>query len=100
MARYPTYQKMLNSPLVVERYWLARALAKSRAAATYSELLSLLKDPHPNVICQVFYALGQRGRKRAIRPIQKKLKDSNHWYAQWYGYHALRKLGWHQRPSN
>lgn len=100
MARYPAYQKILASPLVAERYWLARALAKSRAASTYSDLFILLNDPHPNVICQVFYALGERGRKSAIGPIQKKLEHLNHWYAQWYGYRALRKLGWHQRPSN
>lgn len=100
MALYPAYQKILASPLVVERYWLARALAKSRAASTYSDLITLLNDPHPNVICQVFYALGERGRKSAIGPIQKKLMHLNHWYAQWYGYRALRKLGWHQRPSN
>lgn len=100
MALYPGYQKILTSPLLVERYWLARALAKSRAASTYSDLFALLNDPHPNVICQVFYALGERGRKSAIGPIQRKLMNLNHWYAQWYGYRALRKLGWHQRPSN
>lgn len=100
MARYPAYQEILASPRVVERYWLARALSKSRAASTYSDLFTLLNDPHPNVICQVFYALGERGRKSAIQPIRKKLMNLNHWYAQWYGYRALRRLGWHQRPSS
>jgi hypothetical protein len=100
MALYPAYQKILASPLVVERYWLARALAKSRVASTHSDLFTLLNDPHPNVICQVFYALGEQGRKGAIESIQKKLMNLNHWYAQWYGYRALRKLGWHQRLSN
>jgi hypothetical protein len=100
IALYPSYRNLLSSSMVVDRYWLALTLAKSRTASTYSDLLALLEDPHPNVTCQVFKALGERGRKSAIRPVQKKLMNLNHWYAQWYGYRALRKLGWHQRPSN
>ncbi|MGD8837260.1 MAG: HEAT repeat domain-containing protein [Desulfobacteraceae bacterium] len=99
IARHPSYLKLLASPMVVERYWLARALAKSRTASTYPHLLELLKDPHPNVICQAFYALGERGRRGAIHTINHKISDLDHWYAQWYGYRALRKLGWHQRLS-
>jgi hypothetical protein len=100
IMRYSSYQKLLASPLVVERYWLARALSKSRAGATYSQLLKLLEDPHPNVICQAFYALGQRGRPGAIPAIKAKVAALGHWYAQWYGYRALRRLGWYQHQSN
>jgi hypothetical protein len=96
---YPAYQKLVNSPLVVERYWLARALAKSRMPVTYGHLLSLLQDPHPNVVCQALYALGERRQRAAIGPIIQKLKNLDHWYAQWYGYKALRRLGWHQDLS-
>jgi len=100
IARYAPYQKLLASPLVVERYWAARAMAKSRTRATYMQLLKMLEDPHPNVICQVFYALGERGRPGAIPAIQAKMAALGHWYAQWYGYRALRKLGWYQHRSN
>lgn len=96
IARYPSYADLLSSSMVVERYWLARALARSRARATYPHLLTLLDDPHPNVICQAFYALGERGQRKAIKPIRDRLVRTEHWYAQWYGYRALRRLGWYQ----
>lgn len=99
IGRYPAYQKLVDSPLVVERYWLARALSKSRTPMSYRHLLSLLQDPHPNVVCQALYALGERRQRGAIGPIIQKLKDLDHWYAQWYGYKALRRLGWHQGQS-
>ncbi len=100
IAAYPRYQHLVTSPLVVERYWLAMAMAKSRAFDTYSRLLSMIDDPHPNVTCQVFKALGQQGRQAAINPIKQRLLELDHWYAQWYGYGALRKLGWQQTKSN
>jgi hypothetical protein len=100
MARYPQIAELAGSPLVVERYWLARALAGSRASATYGRLVGLAKDPHPNVVCQAYYALGQHGRKTAVAFIQTQMAQSNHWYTQWYGYRALRKLGWHQNRSH
>lgn len=100
ITRYPNFSAPLSGAMVVERYWLARALAGSRAAETYPLLLGLLNDPHPNVICQTLYALGERGERRAIQPIKDKLTGINHWYAQWYGYRALRRLGWYQVPSN
>jgi hypothetical protein len=99
IARFPAYRRLLTSRRVVERYWLARALAKSRVTATYAPLLTLLDDPHPNVVCQACYALGERGQRRAIEPIRDKLVRSDHWYVQWYGYRALRRLGWYQVPS-
>jgi hypothetical protein len=99
IARFPAYRRLLTSRRVVERYWLARALAKSRVETTYAPLLTLLNDPHPNVVCQACYALGERGQRRAIQPIKDKLVRSDHWYVQWYGYRALRRLGWYQVPS-
>ena len=59
-------------------------------------LLYYLNDPHPNVLTMVFYALGQRGNKQAIAEIIEKIETSNNWYTQWYGYRALRSLGWKQ----
>lgn len=97
--RYPSYTDLTSSTMIVERYWLARALARSRTASTYPLLIQLINDPHPNVVCQAFYALGERGQRRAIEPIRKRLAQTDHWYAQWYGYRALRRLGWYQAPS-
>lgn len=99
IARYPAYEKILNSRLVVERYWLARAMAKSRAASTHYQLLTMLKDPHPNVVCQAFFSLGSQRRRQSIKPVKEQLMNTDHWYAQWYGYRALRSLGWHQMLS-
>jgi hypothetical protein len=100
ITAHPGYRRLLASPLIVERYWLARAMAKSRVYETYTQLLPLIHDPHPNVICQAFYALGELGRQAAIDPIRQRLVELDHWYAQWYAYGALRKLGWQQNPSN
>jgi len=96
VARYPQYTALLESPMVVERYWLARALAASRSSATYHPLISLMRDPHPNVVCQAYYALGRRGDRRAVKPLLEQMAQSDHWYTQWYGYRALRRLQWHQ----
>jgi hypothetical protein len=101
IAAHPGYRGLLTSPLVVERYWVARAMAGSRAEETYTRLLPLIRDPHPNVVCQAFYALGKMGRRAAVDPIKQRLVELDHWYAQWYAYGALRKLGWRQQsPSN
>jgi HEAT repeat protein len=75
---------------------LARALAFSRDPATFSDLLHLMQDSHSNVVCQSYYALGQRGQQTAIKAIEAQMVQSDHWYTQWYGYRAMRRLGWHQ----
>jgi hypothetical protein len=100
LADYPQYRALLNSAMPVERYWLARALAASRSRSTFTDLISLVEDHHPNVRCQVYYALGKRGNRRAIQIIKAHMFDSDHWYTQWYGYRALRRLGWHQGLSD
>ena len=99
IAHFPDYRNLLQSPLVVERYWLARALAYSRTPETYQDLLKLMNDVHPNVVCQAYFALGQRGDRAAVEPIKNKMAQSDHWYTQWYGYNAIRKLGWYQTTS-
>jgi HEAT repeat protein len=86
---------------VPERYWLARALGVSRHPETYPNLLAFLDDAHPNVVSMAFYALGQRGDRRAIKEILRRIETSDHWYNQWYAYRALRQLGWKQgTPRN
>lgn len=100
LADYPQYRTLLTSAMPVERYWLARALAVSRSASTVTDLIFLVRDRHPNVRCQVYYALGKRGYRRAIQTIKAQMYVSDHWYTQWYGYRALRRLGWHQVLSD
>jgi hypothetical protein len=93
---FPGYQSLLKSPFIPERYWLARALGVSRRQETYEDLVAFLDDPHPNVVGVAFYALGQRGEKKAIKGIINRIETSNHWYNQWHAYRALRTLGWKQ----
>jgi len=93
----PVYKEMLASPNTAERYWLARALGESRRPETYDDLLSLLNDPQHNVVCMAFYGLGRRGEVRAIKNISARIQSSDHWYEQWYGYRALKRLGWRQQ---
>lgn len=94
--RYPAYGRMITSPHLPERYWLTKALGASRRPETFPALMALLDDPHPNVVSMAFYALGQRGDRRAVEDILKRIKTSDHWYNQWYAYRALRALGWRQ----
>ena len=99
MPRKIQYDKSLKSKHISERYWLARMLAHSRSPQAYKDLLRLLKDPHPNVRCQAFYSLGNRQQRAAIQPITNAIRSTDHWYTQWYGYKALRRLGWVQPRS-
>jgi HEAT repeat protein len=99
VSDFQAYQGMLASPHIPERYWLVRALGVSKQPEAYEDLLTFLDDPHPNVVCMAFYALGRRGDKRAVSEIIKRIETSDHWYNQWYAYKALRRLGWRQRKS-
>lgn len=99
IARYPQYRQLIHSPWVVERYYTARALAVSRDPSTYKDLMALMRDAHLNVVCQAYYALGRRGHRAAIATIKTQMIQSAYWYSQWYGYRAMRRLGWHQSHS-
>jgi len=100
VSNFPPYPRLLKSPHIAERYWLARALAVSRRPETYRDLLTFLDDSHPNVVSMAFYGLGQRGDSRGVSEILTRIQTSDHWYNQWYAYKALRALGWKQRKSN
>jgi hypothetical protein len=99
VSSFQPYPRLLTSPHIAERYWLVRGLAVSRRSETYRDLLAFLDDPHPNVVSMAFYGLGQRGDWRAVSEILTRIKTSVHWYNQWYGYKALRALGWKQKKS-
>jgi hypothetical protein len=96
IGKFQAYRRMLASPHLPERYWLAKALGLSCNPETYRDLLTFLDDPHPNVVSMAFYALGQRGERQAVKEILKRIETSDHWYNQWYAYRALKRLGWRQ----
>jgi hypothetical protein len=96
IANSYNFKECIKSRHISERYWLARALSVSKDSSTYKDLFILLNDSQPIVQCQALYALGNRNRSSAITPIYHLLKTSDHWYIQWYGYKALRRLGWVQ----
>ncbi len=99
ISKFPSYRESVKSTYIPERYWLAKALGKSKTPATRTALLKLLDDPHFNVVCMALNSLGQRKTRADVRPILNKIKTSDNWYIQWYGYRALRRLGWKQKKS-
>ncbi|MFO7599024.1 MAG: HEAT repeat domain-containing protein [Candidatus Desulfacyla sp.] len=99
VAGLPSYRRILSSPHIPERYWLAKALSVSRSPETYEDLLRLLDDPSPSVACMAFQSLGRRGDRDAAAEILKRIQTSDHWYVQWYAYRALKELGWKQADS-
>ncbi len=99
ISRYRGYPLLLNSPIVPQRYWLAKALVANRGPGTHRDLLQLLNDPNINVRCMALYALGQRKNRHSLGPVLNELQTSEHWYSQFYAYRALRSLGWKQRKS-
>ena len=82
---------MLLMPLRQHHEW------KGRQDETYPDLLVLLKDPSPMVVCAAISSLGRRGEKKAVPDILKQLRESQHPYVQWYAYKALKALGWRQK---
>lgn len=92
-------RRMAASPWVPERYWLANALGTSRYSRSSQILKVLLDDPDLNVECMALLALGKRHDKQAISDIVPRVKASKSWYVQWYGYRALKELGWRQALS-
>lgn len=100
LSSYPIYPSILHSRHVAIRYRLARILAHGRGEPTYRDLLEMLNDPSPNVVCMALRSLGIRLKRQAIPIILNKLQQSNHWYVQWYAYNALKKLKWRQYALN
>lgn len=99
IADFPGYRKMISSPSIAERYWMAKALGVSRNKETYPLLLNLIDDAQVNVACMACEALGSRGDAEAIETLLGTIDTSRHWYIQWYAYKALKALGWNQEPS-
>ena len=93
-------QNLLQHPSIPVRYWLARSLAVGRHPDDKSYLITLMQDPHPNVVCQALYSIGKRKFGNVTARLLATIERSDHWYVQLYTYNALRKLGWKQRTSN
>ena len=89
---------ILKSPSIAERYWYVRMLGTSKSPAAVNGLLAALDDASINVVCMALWGLGQKGDDSVIREIRKRMEQSTCWYEQWYGYRALRALGWQQHP--
>lgn len=93
-----TVTALADSPLIAQRYWTARVLGRFQGPAAFNTLTVLLRDPHPNVVCQALFGLGRQGNTAAVPLILELIRTSRHWYIQQYGYTALRRLSWQQRP--
>ena len=100
ISGFGNYREMLSSPHIPVRYWLAKVLGESHKPGTFKDLLVLMDDPSPNVVCMAYYSTGQRGSKKNIKELLQRIKISGHWYEQWYAYKALRALGWKQTISD
>jgi len=96
IGSFPGYVRLLDSPYVPDRYWLARAMSRSRSPEIYEGLTRLLEDSNFNVVYSAIYALGEHGNKEAVPKILREIAASDNWYVQLYAYKALRKLGWTQ----
>lgn len=89
-------ENSLKSPYIAERYWYVRAVGSGTSAEAVRVLLAALDDPNINVVCMAFYGLGRQKSRSALEEVKRRVEINNNWYQQWYGYRALRALGWHQ----
>jgi hypothetical protein len=99
IGMFPGCVRLLDSPSVPDRYWLAKAMSHSRSPEMYEGLIRLLDDSNFNVVYSAIYSLGERGDKKAVPLILRQIAASDNWYVQWYAYKSLRKLGWTQTKS-
>lgn len=100
LDRYPAIPpKLTDSPWVAERYWLAKAAGNSRSSLSSEIIRTLMKDPHPNVVCMAIHSMGRRGLPRDREALMGIITTSPHWYVQWYAYKALKRVGWRQEPQ-
>ncbi|RTZ98382.1 MAG: hypothetical protein DSY90_04530 [Deltaproteobacteria bacterium] len=99
-SQFEGYTSFLDSPRIVERYWVARALGHGGGEKNELDLIRLLKDPSPNVVCMALRSLGERGDTQVIPRLLRLMKETRHWYVQMHAYNALKRLGWRQPVSS
>ncbi len=91
---------ILQSQDPAERYWLLRALATSRNSELPEVIISSIDDPHPNVACMAYYAVGKSGNSDLIDTVIEGIGRTDSWYVQLYAYNALMDLGWRQSRAS
>jgi len=86
-------------PSTLVRYRAAMAAHRIRNPNVKKNILTgLSQDPDTNVVCQALGAMGQTRDRRYLKPLEEAVRTRPEWYVQWYGYRAMRRLGWHQSP--
>ncbi|BCS94736.1 hypothetical protein DSLASN_03680 [Desulfoluna limicola] len=81
------------------RYRAALAVPRIRHPLLKRDLLTrLLTDKDTNVVCQALGAMGETRDRSYITLIEEAVRTRPEWYVQWYGYRAMRRLGWQQNP--
>ena len=100
LHQFDLTQGLSQHPSIPVRYWLARSLGVGKHPDDEAYLITLMQDPHPNVVCQALYSIGKRNFRKATAKLLATIEVSDHWYVQLYTYNALRKLGWKQNASD
>jgi len=81
------------------RYRAAMAAPRVRHPFLKRDILTRLsKDKDTNVVCQALGAMGETRDRSYITLIEEAVRTRPEWYVQWYGYRAMRRLGWQQNP--
>lgn len=100
IAGFDGFAESAASPVVAERFWLARTLGRSRSRMSWPVHLALLDDPQINVAYNAYASLGSRGDPRGVAEILRRMPDEPRWYVRFYAYRALRRLGWRPSPAS
>lgn len=95
----PAFQKLLNQGDIAERRWAVKALGILPCPEAESMLTALLSDENPNVVCLSMHSLKRKGAGERLQVILDILRNSPHWYVQWYAYQAAKGMGWNPEPE-
>lgn len=96
-GKFRNREKMMKSPRIPERYWMAKTVGISRGPGIYKDIVFFLDDDYFSVVYNSYEALGRLKDRRGIAEIEKRFDKLNNWYVQVYAYKALRRLGWRQK---
>ncbi|MCG8473239.1 MAG: HEAT repeat domain-containing protein [Desulfobacterales bacterium] len=96
----PGYTRIVSeagqNPNPLIRYRAGQAAASIRNVKAQRKILTnLLNDSDINVVCQAMGAMGRTGDPHYTPTLLRHINATPTWYIQWYGYGALRRLGWH-----
>ena len=98
---FPGYEDLLQTPDPAHRYWLIKALGKSRAPVAATALARFLASDSAYLVCKAIEAGAVQAerqepqtRQRYREQLVRKMETSPNWYVQFYAYKAARRLGW------